>query len=102
MGEGDGRDERIVGTDPQPGRVTLDRRRFGGWGRRRSAIGSMAGGSHAAAAALCSPRHQREIRSHRILNRRIHVLPILALHGLDDLAAFLLDAAEAFGEVAHR
>lgn len=39
------------------------------------------------------PRSQCQIYSHRILNGRIHVLPIFALCYLDDRAALLLDAA---------
>src|SRR5688500_10704416 len=70
-------------------------------GRARSAIGGLASGTHTAGTASCSSGQQREVRPHRILNSRIHVRPILALHGLDDRAAFLLNAAEAFGEVAH-
>ena len=46
-------------------------------------------------------RSQRQIRPHRILNHRIRIFAIRPLHRLDDLAPFFLDAAQAFGEVAH-
>ena len=60
-------------------------------------VTSIRGGPVVPRIALSSG-HQRKIRPHRILNRRIGVFP---LHRPDDLAPILLYAVEAFGEVAH-
>src|SRR5215207_10345122 len=46
--------------------------------------------------------YEREIRAHGILNRRVHILPLLAPHRLDNLTPFRLYSANAFHKVAHR
>jgi hypothetical protein len=46
--------------------------------------------------------YEREIRAHGILNRRVHILPILAPHRLDNLAPLLLYSANAFHKISHR